>query len=58
MERGHRKAGVNESRTSSNYITIKTGGQGIYYSPSVAWDGTFYLRCEQAGQVAEIEYWR
>jgi len=44
--------------TATNYRTIKTSSSAIYYSPNVAWDGVIYLRCEQAAQVAEIEYWR
>lgn len=44
--------------TASNYWTIKTDSVATYYSPFIVWDGVIYLRCETAGQVAEIEYWK
>lgn len=44
--------------TATSYMTIKADGQAVYYSPIIGWDGNLYLRCEQAGQVAEVEYWR
>ena len=47
-----------EGGTTLDYRTIKYLITPVYYSPPVKWNGVFYLRCEQAGQIAEIEYWK
>jgi hypothetical protein len=54
--------------TTSNYRTIKYLTSPVYYSPSIVWDGIFYLRLNESSalcicnpssaQVVEIEYWR